>query len=102
MRVLVDRFGWKPLDTAPFDQDVTLMVSDGRGTTYALKSPFRLTVAGWVSVVDAGATFAEGHELGSELVVLVAPAQIGRLLSGKEAEKLLARFEGRKPRRSKK
>jgi hypothetical protein len=49
MRVLIDRFGWKPLDTAPFDQDVTLMVSDGRGTTYALKSPFRLTVAGWVS-----------------------------------------------------
>jgi hypothetical protein len=49
MRALVDRFGWKPLDTAPFDQDATLMVSDGRGTTYALKSPFRLTVAGRVS-----------------------------------------------------
>jgi hypothetical protein len=49
MRALVDRFGWKPLDTAPFDQDVTLMVSDGRGTPYALKSPFRLTAAGWVS-----------------------------------------------------
>jgi hypothetical protein len=52
-----------------------------------------------VGGVDAGATFAEGHELGSDLVVLVAPAQIGRLLSGKEAEKLLARFEGREPRR---
>jgi hypothetical protein len=49
MRALVDRFGWKPLDTAPFDQDATLMVSDGRGTPYALKSPFRLTAAGWVS-----------------------------------------------------
>jgi hypothetical protein len=49
VRVLVDRFGWKPLDTAPFNQDVTLMVSDGRGSTYALKSPFKLTEAGWVS-----------------------------------------------------
>jgi hypothetical protein len=49
MRALVDRYGWKPLDTAPFDQDVTLTVSDGRGTTYALKSPCRLTAAGWVS-----------------------------------------------------
>jgi hypothetical protein len=49
MRVFVDRFGWKPIDTAPFDQDLMLMVSDGRGDPYAFKSPCRLTGAGWVS-----------------------------------------------------
>jgi hypothetical protein len=24
MRVFAQRFGWKPIDTAPFDQDATL------------------------------------------------------------------------------
>jgi hypothetical protein len=48
-RVFVERFGWKPIDTAPLDQDVTLLVSDGQGTPYTLKVPFRLTAAGWVS-----------------------------------------------------
>jgi hypothetical protein len=55
-----------------------------------------------VSGIDGGAPFAKGHLLGAELVALVPPTQIGRMLSGNEAAKLLARFEGRKHRRPKK
>jgi hypothetical protein len=40
-------------------------------------------------------------KLGADLVELIPAAQIGRMLSGAEAAKLLARFDG-KPRRSKK
>jgi hypothetical protein len=52
--------------------------------------------------IDAGAPFAKGHLLGTELVALVPPTQIGRMLSGNEAAKLLARFDGLKHRRPKK
>jgi hypothetical protein len=52
--------------------------------------------------VDIGAPFGEGHVLSAELAALVPPAQIGPMLSGNEAAKLLARFEGRKHRRPKK
>jgi hypothetical protein len=55
-----------------------------------------------VSGVDVGAPFAKGHLLGAAIVALVPPTQIGRMLSGNEAAKLLARFEGLKHRRSKK
>jgi hypothetical protein len=43
-----ERFGWKPIDTAPIGQDVVLVVTDG-GEPYELHSPFKLTAAGWVS-----------------------------------------------------
>jgi hypothetical protein len=59
-------------------------------------------LAAAVGAVDAGAPFGEGHVLGADLVALVSPAQVGRMLSGAEAAKLLARFEGRKRRRPKK
>jgi hypothetical protein len=29
MRVLENNFGWSPIDTAPFDDDVLLEVTDG-------------------------------------------------------------------------
>jgi hypothetical protein len=48
MRMFSERFGWKPIDTAPIDQDVALVVTDG-GEPYVLPSPFKLTAAGWVS-----------------------------------------------------
>ena len=38
-----EKFGWQPIDTAPIDKDVMLIVTDGQG------EPFRLTAAGWVS-----------------------------------------------------
>jgi hypothetical protein len=49
MRVLEDNYGWNPIDTAPFDEDVTLEVTDGRGAPYRLPNPCRLTASGWVS-----------------------------------------------------
>jgi hypothetical protein len=48
MRVFSERFGWKPIDTAPIDQDVALIVTDG-GEPYSVNGPLRLTAAGWVS-----------------------------------------------------
>jgi hypothetical protein len=48
MPTFSERFGWKPIDTAPLDQDVALMVTDG-GKPYLLNGPFKLTAAGWVS-----------------------------------------------------
>jgi hypothetical protein len=35
--------------SAPLDEDVSLLVTDGRGTPYILMNPSRLTAAGWVS-----------------------------------------------------
>jgi hypothetical protein len=42
-------FGWRPIDTAPIDEDVMLIVTDGRGKPYQVPSPFKLTADGWVS-----------------------------------------------------
>jgi hypothetical protein len=41
--------GWKPIDTAPLDQAVTLLVTDGRGEPYPIPYPCKHTAAGWVS-----------------------------------------------------
>ena len=49
MRVLEDNYGWGPIDGAPFDKDVTVQVTDGRGGPYRLPSPCKRTAAGWVS-----------------------------------------------------
>jgi hypothetical protein len=42
--------GWKPINTAPLDQDVTLLVTDGRGEPYPIPYPCKRTAAGWVSL----------------------------------------------------
>jgi hypothetical protein len=44
-----ERFGWQPIDTAPIDKDVMLIVTDGQGEPYAVYKTFKLTAAGWVS-----------------------------------------------------
>ena len=49
MRLIQDTHGWRALDSAPVDVDVTLLVIDGASEPYQLNVPFRLTVAGWVS-----------------------------------------------------
>jgi hypothetical protein len=43
---------------------------------------------------DEGLTFAGARDLGAGLLRLVPSTQIGRLLSGTEAEELLAQLEG--------
>jgi len=49
MRLIQDTHGWRALDSAPVDVDVTLLVIDGASEPYQLNVPFRLTAAGWVS-----------------------------------------------------
>ncbi len=49
MQYFKDRNGWKPIDSAPLDRDVFLVVTDGGGEPYMLPKPCRLTATGWVS-----------------------------------------------------
>ena len=49
MRLLKNDYGWNPIDSAPFDEDVNLEVTDGNGARYRLPSACRLTASGWVS-----------------------------------------------------
>jgi hypothetical protein len=46
--------------------------------------------------IDAGAPFAEGHELSANLMALVSPTQFGRMMSGAETAQLIRRLEGRR------
>jgi hypothetical protein len=39
---------WKRADTAPFDQDITVLVSDGCRSPYVLLRPCQRTGEGWV------------------------------------------------------
>jgi hypothetical protein len=41
--------GWNPIETAPFDEDIALQVSDGRRGPYTRQWPCRRTAAGWIS-----------------------------------------------------
>jgi hypothetical protein len=49
MRALQENYGWSPIESAPFGEDVTLQVTDGRGGPYRLPNPSRLTASGWIS-----------------------------------------------------
>jgi hypothetical protein len=44
-----ESYSWRPIESAPLDEDVTVQVTDGRGKPYTLRTPSRLTSAGWVS-----------------------------------------------------
>jgi hypothetical protein len=44
-------YGWKPIESAPLDEDVTLQVTDGHGKPHILVNASRLTAAGWVSSI---------------------------------------------------
>jgi hypothetical protein len=42
--------GWRPVETAPVDEEVELLVADTRGEPYVIPYPCKLTAAsGWVS-----------------------------------------------------
>jgi hypothetical protein len=49
MRPPLEGFSWKPIESAPLDEDVTLQVTDGHGEPYILVNASRLTADGWVS-----------------------------------------------------
>jgi hypothetical protein len=42
-------YGWNPIESAPFDEDVAVQVTDGRGSPYAIRWPCRLTATGWIN-----------------------------------------------------
>jgi hypothetical protein len=42
-------YSWYPIESAPFDEDVAVEVTDGRGAPYALRWPCRQTAAGWIN-----------------------------------------------------
>jgi hypothetical protein len=43
--------------------------------------------------LDQGTTFAEGHMLDAKSAAMVAPGEIGRLLTPREARRMIERFE---------
>lgn len=47
-------------------------------------------------IVNAGAPFAEGHELSVNLMASIPPTQINRMMSGAEAMQLMRRLEARR------
>jgi hypothetical protein len=42
-------YGWKPIESAPFDEDISLRVTDGHGGPYTLRWPCRRTGSGWIN-----------------------------------------------------
>ena len=48
-RFFTDQTGWSGIDTAPLNENVMLIVTDGRGDPYTLPHPCKRTAAGWVS-----------------------------------------------------
>ena len=48
---LLGHGGWLPIDTAPFEKDVLLQVTDGRGEPYNLPNLRRLTESDSVSSI---------------------------------------------------
>ena len=40
---------WRLIDTAPLDQDLTLLVTDGWGEPYPIPYPCKHTAAGWIN-----------------------------------------------------
>ncbi len=49
MRSFFKRYDWRPMEDAPFDEDVELLVMDFCGSFYGLRYPCRRTAEGWVS-----------------------------------------------------
>jgi hypothetical protein len=42
-------YGWNPIERAPFDEDIPLGVTDGRGGPYTLQWPWRRTASRWIN-----------------------------------------------------
>jgi hypothetical protein len=49
MRPPLVNYGWNPIESAPFDEDIALQVTDGRGAPYTLQWPCRRTTTGWIN-----------------------------------------------------
>jgi hypothetical protein len=49
MQTFQMNYGWMPIETAPFDEDIGLQVTDGRGEPYAIHWPCRRIATGWIN-----------------------------------------------------
>jgi hypothetical protein len=49
MRSFSEKYDWRPIESAPFCEDVELFVMDVCGSFYGLRHACRLTSDGWVS-----------------------------------------------------
>ena len=49
MRQPRTNYGWNPVERAPFEEDIALEVTDGRGKPYILRWPCRRTATGWIN-----------------------------------------------------
>jgi hypothetical protein len=58
-------YGWNPIERAPFDEDVALQVTDGRGGPYTLHWPCRLTASGWINSRKGNAIGGHASEVSS-------------------------------------
>jgi hypothetical protein len=59
------------IESAPFDEDIALQVTDGRGGPYTLHWPCRLTASGWIDQLEEG-NAVRGHA--SEVEAIPRPA----------------------------
>jgi hypothetical protein len=56
-----ENYGRNPIETAPFDEDVTLQVTDGQGGPYRLPNPCRLTATGWMRLLGPSDTLTRNR-----------------------------------------
>jgi hypothetical protein len=56
MRLLFEQFDWRPIDEAPFDEPVDVLVVDFCGSVYRLHHPCRRTSEGWISAIGTPLT----------------------------------------------
>jgi hypothetical protein len=49
MRMPRVTYDWNPIESAPFDEDIAVQVTDGCGAPYAIRWPCRRTATGWIN-----------------------------------------------------
>jgi hypothetical protein len=51
MRSLIDQCHWRPIEEAPLEEAVDVLVTDFCGSIYPLQYPCRRTSEGWISAI---------------------------------------------------
>jgi hypothetical protein len=58
MRPLIDQCHWRPIEEAPLEEPVDVLVTDFCGSIYGLQCPCRRTSEGWISAIGTPLTVA--------------------------------------------
>jgi hypothetical protein len=69
---------WNSIESAPFDEDIALRVTDGRGGPYTLRWPCRRPASSWFN------RFQEGNGAGGHASELEAIQRLGSSPSSPE------------------